>query len=64
MTMTVRDLIGELLNMPLDSEVLIETDEGDGEVAIVSVKQTVGFLGTTVTGWTHLVPKHDLTGAA
>ena len=58
--MTVRDLIRELLNMPLDSEVLIETDEGDGECDIARVKFTEGR--SAGGGWTHLVPANDLTG--
>jgi hypothetical protein len=62
MTMTVRDLIRELLNHPMNAEVLIETDEGDGEVEITRVKFTEGR--SAGGGWTHLVPVNDLTGAA
>ena len=59
--MTVRDLIRQLLDMPLDSEVLIETDEGGGECDIARVKFSEGR--AKGNGWTHLVPVNDLTDA-
>ena len=58
--MTVGELLAELLQAPMDCEVLILTDDGDGEVSIASA----GWKTYGTQAYAHLVPAENVTTAA